>query len=157
MSMKSEISDINFKNAYLTLFQLCRVSRTNCKKWKQYFEVCFDWFLNRDLFSKSFKTLWDSKFHKSNEISYNKSIQTLEACVISCRSPKILQWTKDRKRLYSKTIALCILFCIVCSVHWKSNILWNMPKFGVFSGLYFPVFGLNTEFYPVNLRILPKY
>ena len=47
--MKSEISDTNFKNAYLTLFQLCRVSRTNCKKWKQYFEVCFDWFLHRDL------------------------------------------------------------------------------------------------------------
>ena len=28
-----------------------------------------------------------------------------------------------------------------------------MSKYGVFSGLHFPVFGLNTEIYRVNLRI----
>ena len=31
-----------------------------------------------------------------------------------------------------------------------------MSKRGVFSGLYFPVFGLNTEIYAVNLRIQSK-
>ena len=32
-----------------------------------------------------------------------------------------------------------------------------MSKYGVFSGPYFPVFGLNTEICTVNLRIQPKY
>ena len=32
-----------------------------------------------------------------------------------------------------------------------------MSKYGVFSGLYFPVFGLNTEIYSVNLRIQSEY
>ena len=29
----------------------------------------------------------------------------------------------------------------------------KVSKYGVFSGPYFPVFGLNTEIYGVNLRI----
>ena len=29
----------------------------------------------------------------------------------------------------------------------------KVPKYGVFSGLYFPAFGLNMEIYSVNLRI----
>ena len=32
-----------------------------------------------------------------------------------------------------------------------------MSKYGVISGLYFPIFGLNTEIYSVNLRIESKY
>ena len=32
-----------------------------------------------------------------------------------------------------------------------------MSKYGVFSGPYFPVFGLNTEIYSVNLRIQSAY
>ena len=32
----------------------------------------------------------------------------------------------------------------------------KMSKYGVFSGPSFPVFGLNTEFYSVNLRIQSK-
>ena len=31
-----------------------------------------------------------------------------------------------------------------------------MSKCAVFSGLFFPTFGLNTEIYGVNLRIQPK-
>ena len=34
---------------------------------------------------------------------------------------------------------------------------WKVSKYGVFSGLYFPIFGLNTEIYSVNLRIQSKY
>ena len=30
---------------------------------------------------------------------------------------------------------------------------WEVSKYGVFSGLYFPTFGLNTERYSVSLRI----
>ena len=33
---------------------------------------------------------------------------------------------------------------------------WRVSKYGVFSGPYFPAFGLNTESYPVPLRILSK-
>ena len=32
-----------------------------------------------------------------------------------------------------------------------------MSKYGVFSGPYFPSFGLDTEIYGVNLRIQSKY
>ena len=35
--------------------------------------------------------------------------------------------------------------------------VWKVAKCGVFSGLYFPVFGLNTEIYEVNLRIQSEY
>ena len=34
---------------------------------------------------------------------------------------------------------------------------WKVPKYGAFSGSYFPVFGLNTEIYGVNLRIQSEY
>ena len=34
---------------------------------------------------------------------------------------------------------------------------WKVSKYGVFSSPYFPVFGLNTEIYSVNLRIQSKY
>ena len=33
----------------------------------------------------------------------------------------------------------------------------KVSKYEVFSGLYFPVFGLNTEIYSVKLRIQSKY
>ena len=35
----------------------------------------------------------------------------------------------------------------------KPNIVWKVSKYGVFSGPYFPAFGLNTERYGVSLRI----
>ena len=33
---------------------------------------------------------------------------------------------------------------------------WKVSKYGVFSGPYFPVFGLNTERYSVSLHIQPE-
>ena len=35
--------------------------------------------------------------------------------------------------------------------------IWKPSKYGVFSGPYFPVFGLNMEIYGVNLRIQSEY
>ena len=34
---------------------------------------------------------------------------------------------------------------------------WEVFKYGVISGPYFPVFELNTEIYSVNLRIQSEY
>ena len=34
---------------------------------------------------------------------------------------------------------------------------WKVSKYGVISSPYFPVFGLNTEIYEVNLRIQSEY
>ena len=34
--------------------------------------------------------------------------------------------------------------------------VWKVSKYGVISGPYFPVFGLNTERYSVSLRIQPE-
>ena len=38
--------------------------------------------------------------------------------------------------------------------HRILNTAWKVSKYGVISGLYFPVFGLNTEIY---LRIQSEY
>ena len=35
----------------------------------------------------------------------------------------------------------------------NSKTVWNVSKYGVFSGSFFPVFELNTEIYSVNLRL----
>ena len=35
--------------------------------------------------------------------------------------------------------------------------VWKVSKYGVFSGPYFPIVGLNTETYGVNLRVPSKY
>ena len=40
----------------------------------------------------------------------------------------------------------------ICSLHVE-KITGQVSKYGVFSGPYFPVFGLNTEIYGVNLHI----
>ena len=39
----------------------------------------------------------------------------------------------------------------------KNVTTWKVSKFGVFSGPYFPAFGLNTEIYGVNLHIQSEY
>ena len=41
--------------------------------------------------------------------------------------------------------------------HWVSSTQWGVSKYGFFSGLYFPVFGLDTENYRVNLSIHKEY
>ena len=35
--------------------------------------------------------------------------------------------------------------------------VWRVSKYGVISGSYFPVFGLNTEVYEINLRIQSEW
>ena len=35
--------------------------------------------------------------------------------------------------------------------------VWKVSKYAEFSGPYFPVFGLNTEIYSVNLRVQSEY
>ena len=39
----------------------------------------------------------------------------------------------------------------------ESYTAWKVSKYGVISGPYFPVFGLNTERYSVYLRIRSEY
>ena len=41
-------------------------------------------------------------------------------------------------------------YCIICTA-------CKVSKYRVFSGSYFPAFGLNTEIYGVHLRIQSKY
>ena len=44
----------------------------------------------------------------------------------------------------------CLIFLVLFTV-------WKASKYGVFSGPYFHVFGLNTEVFGVNLRIQSEY
>ena len=63
---------------------------------------------------------------------------------------------------------LCFTLSVIDSSEWqiKTNTLelnivamtaWKESKYGVFSGLYFPVFELNTEIYGVNSPNTGKY
>ena len=48
---------------------------------------------------------------------------------------------------------LCPLPLISYSLKiWNPNTAWKVSKYGVISGLSFPVFGLNKEIYKVNLK-----
>ena len=42
-------------------------------------------------------------------------------------------------------------------IAYKILTAWKLSKYGVFSGPYFPVFGLITKIYSVNLCIQSKY
>ena len=50
-------------------------------------------------------------------------------------------------------------FCFLCLCFRRGfiNTAWKVSKYGVFSGPYFPVIGLNTEIYGVNLYIQSEY
>ena len=53
---------------------------------------------------------------------------------------------------------LCMNFkCNNSRNFWIGFTSWKVSKYGVIYGPYFLVFGLNTEIYPVNLRILSGY
>ena len=43
------------------------------------------------------------------------------------------------------------------SVFYEIYSVWKVCKYEVFSGSYFPVFGLNREIYVLNLRIQSEY
>ena len=53
-----------------------------------------------------------------------------------------LEWWNQETCIFS--IVLVLL---------KAHTAWKVSTYGVFSGPYFPVFGLNTNIYEVNLRI----
>ena len=49
-----------------------------------------------------------------------------------------------------------MIFSLKCN-SGKYDTAWKVSKYGVISGPYFPVFGLNTEVYSVNLHIQSEY
>ena len=61
--------------------------------------------------------------------------------------------------LANMLIITCYLGCDVIAFEFNLSFLTalKLSKYGVFSGPYFPVFGLNTEIYGVNLRIQSEY
>ena len=52
-----------------------------------------------------------------------------------------------------KTNYLMVTINFQATIYEVNITAWDMSKYGVISGPYFPVFGLNTENYGVNLRI----
>ena len=66
---------------------------------------------------------------------------------------------KTQVQNYGIKLCLRVLFYFCLSKtkgYWESK-RSKMSKHGVFSGLYFPVFGMNTEICGVNLRIQSEY
>ena len=50
-----------------------------------------------------------------------------------------------------------IIHAFYLNVIASTGTAWKVSKYGVISGPYFPVFGLNTEIYPPILRIQSEY
>ena len=82
--------------------------------------------------------------------------------VFFCSTKKLL--------LLIAIVVLLLLGCIMIKVHTNhithmncfsyfnavSNTAWNVSRYRVFTGPYFPEFGLNTERYRESLRIQPE-
>ena len=56
------------------------------------------------------------------------------------------------KPALNTTHAIDLLFLGI-ALFFCTNTAWKVTKYGVFSGLYFPLFGLNSDIYTVNVRI----
>ena len=54
------------------------------------------------------------------------------------------------EKSFSKVFYQTLKLILLCA---KINTTRKMSVFGIFSGLYFPAFGMNKEIYKVNLRI----
>ena len=48
-------------------------------------------------------------------------------------------------------------FLVLRKKYYQRGTAWKVSKYGVISGPYFPVFGLNTEIYEANLCIQSEY
>ena len=64
------------------------------------------------------------------------------------------------KSVQIRSFSWSVFFCIQ-SEYRKIRIFfychsWKVSKYGVFSGPYFPAFGLNTERYSIRIRIQPE-
>ena len=64
---------------------------------------------------------------------------------------KCAKGTSKNCYLFCKGISA--LSCFFFQLLWQPFIAWKVSKYGVFSGLYFPAFELNTEKYVVSFRI----
>ena len=135
---------------------------------------------SKEMFKEAIATSWTALFwcivieleliiisfiYSNSNSDLNEFLESLEA---------VLQWTfaldKPNCWRFSKTepsnkkpkidykIDVCILVKSRYNVCFIFNhTAWKASKYGVFSGLYFPVFGLKTEIYGVNLRIQSDY
>ena len=84
--------------------------------------------------------------------------------LFSCRlvvftdmSTYILTEGKNFKTSLIKNYATAWESCNIFTKKCWTRTAWKVSKYGVFSGPYFPTFGLNTEKYGVSLRIQPKW
>ena len=72
---------------------------------------------------------------------------------------EVCKQMKTQVQNYGIKFCLRVLFYFCLSKtkgYWESK-RSKMSKYGVISGLYFPVFGMNREIYGVNLRIQYEY
>ena len=73
-----------------------------------------------------------------------------------CSIHYALRWNTDLKKTpfgQNKRYKKCHLFSFASSNSSQFDTAWKVSKYVVFSGPYFPAFGLNTKRYGVSLRI----
>ena len=80
----------------------------------------------------------------------------------ACMSTPIVSWKQLLSCLKIKNCAMITwdfhsVFGLLMAHLWFTYTAWKLSKYEVFSGSYFPVFGLNTEIYRVNLCIQSEY
>ena len=96
-----------------------------------------------------FKVIW-AKFNAKLEI-YNGSYNDLLQNVVWVRQILVHRVILSKMNLIPMKELLFVKELVTFFNAWK------MSKWGDFSGAYFPVLGLNTEIYSVNLRIHSEY
>ena len=106
----------------------------------------------------------DKFFHSNSNLTNSVDVKCLyEKCRLIFVSTRIYALFKKLFLLLQTALLKCSIYCKV-KVFWQldtpwynnscfTHTAWKVPKYGVFSGPYFPVFGLNTERYFVSLRI----
>ena len=109
---------------------------------------CFTWNLRQQSYILVFVNGWDS-------IIIITVIKTIKPVVQLCPGKKGL--FRSLTRFTGKHLCQSRFFNKVAGLSPREHTARKVSKYEVLSGLYFHVFGLNTETYGVNLRIQSKY
>ena len=109
---------------------------------------CFTWILRQQSYILVFVNDWDS-------IITITVIKTIKPVVQLCPGKNGL--FRSLTRFTGKDLCQSRFFNKVAGLSPREHTALKVSKYEVLSGLYFHVFGLNTETYGVNLRIQSKY
>ena len=96
---------------------------------------------NSYLFCEDHEPLTDNNLHEVHDLCYVYSVNSMFHLVLALDHCRL----KNRKFKIENLIYLHLFQTTLPCSSFNSFTAWNVSKYGVFSGLYFPAFGLNTK------------